>query len=352
MRLHLLFAGFGNVARRFARLLDDRREALLLDHDIEPHPIGFATRRNGLRFDPAGIDLNAAAVVEQAPPPGSTTRTRGEDPVLQLVDAAAATRLDGPIVLIETTTLNVADGEPSATYIRRAFAAGMHVVTANKGPVACAYDDLAADARKAGVTFFFEGAVMDGVPIFNLFRETLPAVGLLGFRGVVNTTTNHIIAAMEDGRPFDEALAAMQREGIAEADATLDVDGWDAAAKTAALMNVLMGARTRPSAIARQGIGHLTPDDVRAARLRGERLKLVASAARTPDGPAGRVAVESLPASDPLASLAGMANAIAFQTELLDTIVVTERHGGLTQTAYALLSDLVAVRRAIARSAR
>ena len=83
---------------------------------------------------------------------------------------------------------------------------------------------------------------MDGVPIFNLVRETLPAVTIIGFRGVVNSTTNYILTAMEQGQPFDEALAEMQAMGVAEADASLDVDGWDAAAKTAALANVLLGA--------------------------------------------------------------------------------------------------------------
>ena len=93
------------------------------------------------------------------------------------------------------------------------------------------------------MSFLFEGAVMDGIPIFNLVRETLPAVTIRGFRGVVNSTTNHILTALEDGEAFEPALARMQAEGIAEADPSLDVDGWDAAAKTAALANVLIDAR-------------------------------------------------------------------------------------------------------------
>jgi homoserine dehydrogenase len=93
------------------------------------------------------------------------------------------------------------------------------------------------------VSFLFEGAVMDGVPIFNLVRDTMPLVNILGFRGVVNSTTNHILSALEDGEAFGPALARMQEAGIAEADASLDLDGWDAAAKAAALTNVLMAGR-------------------------------------------------------------------------------------------------------------
>src|SRR4029077_20215124 len=90
--------------------------------------------------------------------------------------------------------------------------------------------------------------------VFNLVRETMPAVTILGFRGIVNSTTNFMLTAMEPGPRFDDALAEMQDKGIAEADASLDVDGWDAAAKAAALANVLLGARLTPAGVDREGI--------------------------------------------------------------------------------------------------
>src|SRR5207237_7765276 len=118
----------------------------------------------------------------------------------------------------------------------------------------------------------------DGVPVFNLVRETLPALRILGFRGVVNSTTNYVLTAMEQGQKLDDALASMQRAGIAEADPTLDVDGWDAAAKTAALANVLLNARLTPHTVAREGIAAVTPERLVEARVAGRRLRLVASA--------------------------------------------------------------------------
>ena len=83
--------------------------------------------------------------------------------------------------------------------MRAGISAGCHVITANKGPVAFAYAQLRDEAQAAGVQFLFEGAVMDGVPVFNLVRETLPAATLRGFRGVVNSTTNHVLTALERG---------------------------------------------------------------------------------------------------------------------------------------------------------
>jgi homoserine dehydrogenase len=219
-------------------------------------------------------------------------------------------------------------------------------VTANKGPAAFAYGELSRLARERGLSFMFEGAVMDGIPIFNLVRETLPAIDIVGFRGVVNSTTNHILSALEDGEPFGPALARMQAEGIAEADASLDVDGWDAAAKAAALANVLMGAGITPHTVRRTGIGEASGAAALEALRNGRRLRLVASASRE-DG--GRVTAtvqpEALPAEDLLAGLRGQANALILRTDLLGEIAICQMEGSLTQTAYALLSDLVTIAR-------
>jgi homoserine dehydrogenase len=133
----------------------------------------------------------------------------------------------------------------------------------------------------------------------------------------------------------------MQRAGIAEADPSLDVDGWDAAAKTAALANVLMGADLTPQSVERTGIREITGARAREAVARGSRIRLVAS---VHDG-GGRVRPEELPVADPLAQLRGMQNAIVFETDVLGEIAMTQLGGGLTQTAYALVSDLVTVAR-------
>jgi len=186
---------------------------------------------------------------------------------------------------------------------------------------------------------------MDGVPIFNLVRETLPAVQITGFRGIVNSTTNHILSALEDGEGFDAALERMQAAGIAEADPSLDVDGWDAAAKVSALANVFMRARTTPLAVEREGIGPATARIAMAAKARGARVRLVASARSTPEGVVTSVRPVELPETDLLAGLRGMANALVLQTDLLGDVAICQLSGSLTHTAYALLSDLVTIRR-------
>ena len=331
----LIIVGYGNVARRFEALLAERRKVLARDHRFTARIVATATRRHGYRY--GGRPLRVASTIEFL------------DAALAKSRAAARQQR---LVVIETTTLDVVRGEPATRHVRTALAGGAHVVTANKGPVAFAYRSLARAAERAGRRFLFEGAVMDGVPVFNLARETLPAVKVTGFRGIVNSTTNYILTAMENGQGFSAALAEMQARGIAEADPSLDLEGWDAAAKTAALANVLFDARMTPHDVERRGLTQEAGRDALEARKAGRRLKLVASARRQGREVTARVACEALPAGDLLAGVEAQHNALVLETDLLEEIAIVQRGGGLTATAYALLSDLVTIARATSQSPR
>jgi homoserine dehydrogenase len=354
----LVLVGFGNVGRRFVRLLEERSDELRNVHHIDWRVVGIATARHGVARNLDGIHVGQALeLVERgeslaaidapesgggqfaAPPPSGVAL------IDQLAAAARAAGCARPLVVVETTVLDIAAGQPAIDHVRAGLRAGAHVITANKGPAAFAYAELAELARTAGRAFLFEGAVMDGIPIFNMVRETLPTARISGFCGVVNSTTNFIITAMENGREFTESLAEMQASGIAEADASLDVDGWDAAAKASALANVLLDARTTPHQVERTGIGHLTGDAVRAAVARGNRLKLVARGERRGDEAVVRVGVEELPADHLFSTLGGQQNALQLETDLLGSFAIAQLGGGLTQTAYALVADLVGVAR-------
>lgn len=338
LRADLALIGFGNVAGRFVSLLDECRERVSRDYALEYRIVGATTRHKGTLYDPSGLD-QARLIGEwrTVSAPGSGA--------FQIIESLRSSDADLRVV-VETTTLDIAAGQPAIDHVRAGIAAGCHVITANKGPVAFAYAALHEAAKSAGVQFLFEGAVMDGVPIFNLVRETLPAATVSGFRGVVNSTTNHVLTALEQGDDFDAAVARMQAEGIAEADPSLDLDGWDAAAKTAALANVLLDANLTPHGVQRTGIQRSDGHRARQALAEGRRLKLVASAVRSGSG-AVRAVVEprELPASDLLASLGGKANALVLQTNVLGEIAMCQLEGSLTHTAYALLSDLITLRR-------
>jgi homoserine dehydrogenase len=339
--LTLVLIGFGNVARRFVRLLDETADRL----DFTWKVVGIATRHHGSVVDPDGIDTRRAITTvdgrQSLDRLDSSPRERsGIDVIRQVADAMADEAAEGRLVCIETTVLDIDRGEPAASHVRAALEGLAHVVTANKGPAAFAYHELEALAESVDRAFMFEGAVMDGVPVFNLVRETMPAIAIEGFRGVVNTTCNFILSELERGIEFETALTDMQARGIAEADPTLDIDGWDAAAKTAALVNVLMGGVITPHQVSRTGIRDVTGLDVREALGRNKRIRLVASASRQAGKIKARVEPELLDHLDPLAGMVDLNNALYLTTDLLGEIGIVQRGGDLTQTAYALLSDL------------
>jgi homoserine dehydrogenase len=342
----LVLIGFGNVARRFVSLLHEQRTVLERDYGVATRIVGIATGRHGQLYSPRGVHPSALRASVAA------FSLSTVDFIRDALKRSRAAARQGRLVVVETTTLDVQRGQPAIDHIKTALAGGAHVVTANKGPVAFAYHTLARAAGRAQRQFLFEGAVMDGVPIFNLVRETLPLVNLRGFRGVVNSTTNFILTAMEEGQGFEEALAEMQERGIAEADPSLDVDGWDAAAKTAALANVWLGARLTPRTVERRGITPEIGARVIEARNMGRRVKLVVRARRKGSSVTARVTPEEISANDLLAGLEGQQNAIILQTDILEEIAIVQRGGSLTQTAYALVSDLVTIARAASTSGR
>jgi homoserine dehydrogenase len=246
---------------------------------------------------------------------------------------------------VELTTLDPATGEPAISHIRAAFHRRMHVVTANKGPIAHAYAALRDEAARAGVGFRFESAVMDGAPVFNLWEHTMPAVQVLGFTGALNSTSKIVIQAMEQGGSFEEGLARARSMGITEADGAYDIEGWDSAAKTAALANVLMDAHVTPQQVSTRGIGRLTPGRVQEIVRLGKTVRLISRVRRTASRLSMRVRAEVLDRTDILALAQGTSNVILFHTDLMGTFGTVSIDPQVEQTAYGVFSDLVALTR-------
>jgi homoserine dehydrogenase len=249
--------------------------------------------------------------------------------------------------MLEITTLEPETGEPAIRHIREAFARGIHVVTANKGPISHAYAALRDEAISRQLQFRFESICMDGAPVFNMARNCLPGVRIHGFTGVLNSTTKIVLAAMQQGKSLDEGISEARAMGITEADSAYDIDGWDSAAKAAALANVLMDANVTPLDVDRQGIRDVTPQLLADLKTQGKTICLVSRGER--DGSSGAVALrtraEVLDATDPMASMTGTSNLLLLHTDLMGTIGTISLAPGIEQTAYGLFSDLVDIAR-------
>lgn len=328
---NLALLGFGNVGRALAGLLDRKRAELGDRYGIDFRITGVASRRLGWLVDPAGFEVPALLAGSH---PARQTAT-------SLADWLATAR---PDVLFENSSMDPQTGQPAIDYIKTALEAGIHTVTANKGPVVHAYHELRDLARAKGKRFLFEATVMGGAPIFSLFREALPAANLKRFRGLLNSTTNLIITEMENGLTFDAAVKKAQDLGIAETDPSADVDGWDAAVKVSALATVLMDVPVKPRDVRPQGIRSLTPEIVSAARAAGNPYKLVCQAERGDDGQVtASVRPEQVALTDPLASVRGASSIIQFQMDTLYGLTLSEQDPDAVTTAYGPLADFITI---------
>jgi homoserine dehydrogenase len=335
--IRLALVGFGNVGRRFAEQLRGPYARALAGEGAHVRVTGIATARHALAIDPRGIGLGRALdLVATGESLGTLHRGSRVHDVTAFVARVPAD------VLIEITPLDPQSGRPAIDHVRQALNRGMHVITANKGPVAFALRSLKALARRKKRLFLHEGAVMDGTPVFNLAERCLRGARILSFRGTLNSTTNLVLSRMEEGLTPAAAVKEAQALGIAEADPTNDLEGWDAAVKGCAIANGLMGASVRPSQAKRRGIAGLTPSDASRALRAGTRLRLVVRGAR--DGRSVRVSVapERIPLGDPLSG-SGPDAALVLETDVMGEIGVFERGATVDQTAYALLSDLIHV---------
>jgi homoserine dehydrogenase len=313
------------------QLLRDRESELRDRYGIAFRVTGIASRSLGWIADPEGLDTRVDRTLLS-----DKSRESAQQPTA-VQSWLSAARAD---VLFEATSLNVETGQPAIEHIRAALDHGAHAITANKGPIVYAYRQLRDLAIARGKRFLFESTVMDGVPIFSLFDQ-LPAIHLKGFHGILNSTTNVILSEMETGLSFDEALKKAQSLGIAETDATHDIDGWDAAVKTAALITVLMDVPIRLEDIYREGIRDLTTNAVRNGRRDGWPFKLVCRAQRTADGVKATVAPEKVLSTSPMGKITGASSYIYFETDIFPGLAITEENPGLYATAYGMLADFV-----------
>jgi homoserine dehydrogenase len=328
---NLCLLGFGNVNQTLLRLLQ-KKNSELRERGIGWRITGVATRKMGwvaneTGLDPAALLSNSDLAQSQAGAPAPHVREW-----LRLAKAD---------VLFEATSLSPRDGQPAIDHIRAAIEMGAHAITANKGPIVHAYEELRSLALAKGRKFLFESTVMDGVPIFSLFRDNLPCIHLKGFRGILNSTTNVILSGVEEGLSFEESLLKAQELGVAETDSGNDIEGWDAAVKVAALIRVLMDVPIRLEEIQREGIGKLSEEAVRAARAEGKPYKLVCRAQRIGQGVTASVRPEQVPLSDPLAWVAGTSSIVYFETDIFPGLAITENNPGLDATAYGMLADFV-----------
>ena len=340
MKYRLIFIGFGSVGQGLTEILIDKRQWLKEKYDFEYEIVAVSAKSKGAIADENG--LSAETLLELMRQGKNLEDYPGG--IKGLNPAQTIDRLEADI-LIEVTYTNIKTGEPATTYCRRALEKGMHVVTANKGPVALFYQDLKKIADERNVFLGIEGTVMSGTPVINTGMNSLAGCSIKKIRGILNGTTNYILTEMEKGMPYENVLKKAQELGYAEANPASDVEGWDALAKVVILANVVMGLTLKIGDVKRKGITEISLPDIKKAAQQNMRWKLIGEISAEDGIVKANVGPERLPLSDPLASVMGTTNAITFETDLLGPVTITGCGAGKIETGFSLLTDMLAIHR-------
>lgn len=239
---------------------------------------------------------------------------------------------------------------PASEIYEAAFASGKHVVTANKALLGRHVERFAGLAREAGVQLRCEAAAAGGIPVVEAIEHSLMANRVLTIAGILNGTTNYILSRMTaEGSDFAEVLADAQRLGYAEADPTADVDGFDAASKTAIMASMAFHTRVTTDDVYQQGIRSITAEDIAVAADLGYTIKLLGIARNTEAGVEARVHPTMIPQAHALASVSGAMNAVYVVGDAVGETMFYGAGAGSFPTASAVVGDIFALAEPIAR---
>lgn len=335
-KIRIALIGFGNAGKAFARILVDQKSNMEKSLGCYFDVVAIATHSKGSLYDISGIELTK--ILDDLEKEGHFDKSSDAYCTWSSMEMIKNGDYD---VMIEITPLNIFTGQPAVDHISSALARKKHVITANKGPIAWAYEELKNQATEQNVTFLYETTVMDGTPVFNLADETLPFCVIDEVSGIFNTTTNFVLEEMGKGTTFNDAIAEGRKRGFVEADPSLDIEGWDSAAKLTALMNVMMNANITPTDINREGIEKITHHQISRAKNNDRVIKLLCRGWREGNNIYGQVKPVELEKSHQFSVVNGTSSVISIKTDIMGTITVIEHDPEIEQTGYGIFSDLV-----------
>ena len=338
MEVRFLLVGLGNLGRRFCEILLAKDDLLRERYGLTLRLVGAADSR-GAAYDPAGLDLAEVVRLKAAGDTIANYPVAGN----RAWDAPTLVANADAELLLEASPVHLQQGaEPGLTCIRTALQRGMHVVTPNKGPLVVAYQELHDLAAEHGVCLRFDGTVAGGLPAINLGQRDLRGAVVERLEAVPNLVTGYVMDLWAEGLSWDESLERARAAGVLEADASWDLEGWDAAAKLMILANAVLGYPAQLDEVTRTGITTLDMDDLCAARERGYRYRLLAQAERRTDGSYSlSVAPVPLSPEHPLGRLGSKQMGVVFTTDIYGTLTAIIEERDPIPSAASMLRDVL-----------
>lgn len=331
-----MLIGFGVVGQNLAKLLLSRNEDLYALYGMKPRIVA-AVDSKGSAVSNSGLELQKLLDVKKTK--GTVAKydngaKKDATAIIESVDAE---------VVVEASQTNLKTGEPGMSNITTAIKNGRNVITTNKGPLALALPSLIELAEYNNIMLRFSGTVGGGTPILEFAKRCLKGDRILSFRGILNGTTNYILTKMEEGLSFNDALKDAKKNGYAEADPSLDIDGYDAAAKLVIMANWVMGMKVTMKDVNFTGIRKVTANDMKNALKNHNAIKLIAASNK-----GLTVQPTEIAKNDPLC-VNGTLNAVTFSSEYSGQQTIIGKGAGGMETASAVLRDLIEIREAMGK---
>ncbi len=337
-KINVALMGFGNVGQSFARILIDKKSEIEQQYGVTVNVVAITTKTRGNLVDAWGIDLERVLMHLNE----NGVFPKMNETILQRnsLDIARDVEYD---VLVEMTPLEYSSGHVATEHIMTALNRGKHVICANKGPLAWHYNELQTLADSKNCRFLFETTVLDGTPVFSIFRENLRMCKVTEIKGILNSTTNYVLQGIGNGRELKDVISEGKKRGFIEANPDNDTEGREAAAKMVVLANVMMNAGVTPDDVEIHGIKDITKEAIDKAAADGNVIKLICRAYHKDGKVVVRVCPEEISKYDSYASVSGTSLAISITTDLMGTMTIIEESPEVEQTGYGVFSDLLTI---------
>jgi len=338
--IKIALIGYGSVGKAFLQLLYDKQN-YLINEEINIKVI-YIIASNGGIYNASGIDYKKIIKFSK----NNTDLTKYPYGGSVKINFNKIIENNDVDIIVEMTPTNKDTGEPGMMHITKALKNGINVITSNKGPILLAYRRLKKLAKEKNVQLGVGCTTGGALPTINGGMIDLAGSSILSIEGILNGTTNFILKEMEDNQvTYAEALKKAQKLNIAETNPTLDVDGWDTASKLLILTNILMNQDKTLNDIIVSGITEITPKQIKEARLKGEKYKLIGKTENINGKLCMNVKLQKIKSTHPLYYVDGRNKGVRYTSDTLGDLTILGGASGAIPAAASLLRDLININR-------
>lgn len=338
MKKRILMSGYGDMGREIVRLIHQNKEYYKEKYNLELVVCGIIGS-NACIFQGSGLKLNAILEYE-----------KGSGAIIEYSKIYKDTFYNYPVfegdIFIDCSKSSPIAPGRSLEYITNAVDRGMDIVLISKGALINNFSYIKELAKNKDIKFKYSGATSAALPTIDTAYYSLAGTNITSIYGILNGTTNYILTKMfEECWSFEEALEEAKKQGIAEDDSSLDIDGIDSAGKILIISNSVLNTEFKLEDVEIQGIQNIKKEDIEGAKKENKAIKLI-SQVFYKNGVANIQVLPKLIGKEHELNIVNGANkGIVFCTEEMGNIFVFGGESSIKGVAAAAIKDIINISR-------